>query len=60
MALVQVQETPRWKKLLSYVGPGFLVSVAYLDPGNCKQNLSLGVLNLCDFVRSRMNTNLIL
>ena len=38
MALGQIEETPRWKTLLGHVGPGFLVSVAYLDPGNCKQN----------------------
>ncbi|KAK9993677.1 hypothetical protein SO802_023380 [Lithocarpus litseifolius] len=25
-----------WRKFLSYVGPGFLVSLAYLDPGNCE------------------------
>ncbi|GMY12073.1 metal transporter Nramp5-like isoform X2 [Fagus crenata] len=42
MALVQIQETPRWKKLLSYVGPGFLVSVAYLDPGNLETDLQAG------------------
>lgn len=41
MALVLIHETPQWKKLLSYVGPGFLVSVAYLDPGNCLLSLSL-------------------
>ncbi|XP_057500821.1 metal transporter Nramp7.2-like [Actinidia eriantha] len=42
MALVQIQETPKWKKLLSYVGPGFLVSVAYLDPGNLETDLQAG------------------
>ncbi|KAL5703587.1 hypothetical protein ACHQM5_022116 [Ranunculus cassubicifolius] len=42
MALVQIQETPRWKKLLAYVGPGFLVSVAYLDPGNLETDLQAG------------------
>ncbi|KAK9990938.1 hypothetical protein SO802_025923 [Lithocarpus litseifolius] len=42
MALVQIQETPRWKKLLGYVGPGFLVSVAYLDPGNLQTDLQAG------------------
>ncbi|RVX23367.1 Metal transporter Nramp5 [Vitis vinifera] len=42
MALVQIQETPLWKKLLSYVGPGFLVSVAYLDPGNLETDLQAG------------------
>ncbi|KAG6736054.1 hypothetical protein POTOM_061250 [Populus tomentosa] len=27
---------PGWRKLLPYVGPGFLVSLAYLGPRNCK------------------------
>jgi NRAMP (natural resistance-associated macrophage protein)-like metal ion transporter len=42
MAQVLIQETPNWKKLLSYVGPGFLVSVAYLDPGNLETDLQAG------------------
>ncbi|XP_022895289.1 metal transporter Nramp1-like [Olea europaea var. sylvestris] len=42
MALVQIQETPHWKKVLSYIGPGFLVSVAYLDPGNLETDLQAG------------------
>nr|GMD76040.1 metal transporter Nramp5-like [Ipomoea batatas] len=25
---------PGWRKFISYVGPGFMVSLAYLDPGN--------------------------
>ncbi|GMH00736.1 hypothetical protein Nepgr_002575 [Nepenthes gracilis] len=29
-------EEPGWRKFLKCVGPGFLVSLAYLDPGNCK------------------------
>nr|XP_023885798.1 metal transporter Nramp5-like [Quercus suber]POE69191.1 metal transporter nramp5 [Quercus suber] len=42
MALVQIEETPSRKKLLGYVGPGFLVSVAYLDPGNLETDLQAG------------------
>lgn len=42
MALVQIQETPRWMKPLSFVGPGFLVAVAYLDPGNLGTDLQAG------------------
>lgn len=42
MALVQIQENPHWKKVLSYIGPGFLVSVAYLDPGNLGTDLQAG------------------
>ncbi|KAL0461450.1 UNVERIFIED_CONTAM: Metal transporter Nramp1 [Sesamum latifolium] len=41
-ALVEIQETPTWKKALGYVGPGFLVSVAYLDPGNLETDLQAG------------------
>ena len=29
-------------KLLSFVGPGFLMSIAYLDPGNIAGDLSAG------------------
>lgn len=25
-----------WKNLFAYMGPGFLVSIAYIDPGNCE------------------------
>ena len=30
-------------KLLSFVGPGFLMSIAYLDPGNIAGDLDAGV-----------------
>ncbi|GLJ37285.1 hypothetical protein SUGI_0756240 [Cryptomeria japonica] len=31
-----------WKKFIKYVGPGFLVSVAYLDPANLETDLEAG------------------
>jgi manganese transport protein len=31
-----------WKKLLAYGGPGYLVSVGYMDPGNWATNLAGG------------------
>ncbi|KAL5982760.1 hypothetical protein ACLOJK_016836 [Asimina triloba] len=31
-----------WRSFLSYVGPGFLVSLAYLDPGNLETDLQAG------------------
>ena len=34
--LMSMIQKPGWRKFLSHVGPGFLVSLAYLDPGNCK------------------------
>ena len=33
-----------WKKLSSFIGPGFLMSIAYLDPGNIAGDLSAGVV----------------
>ncbi|KAK9167437.1 hypothetical protein Scep_002628 [Stephania cephalantha] len=35
-------DQPGWRKFLSYVGPGFLVSLAYLDPGNLETDLQAG------------------
>ncbi|KAJ0960276.1 hypothetical protein J5N97_001891 [Dioscorea zingiberensis] len=35
-------QEPRWRKFLAYVGPGFLVSLAYLDPGNLETDLQAG------------------
>ena len=32
-----------FRKFLSYVGPGFLMSIAYLDPGNIAGDLEAGV-----------------
>ncbi|KAI6689422.1 hypothetical protein NL676_026250 [Syzygium grande] len=37
----QIQK-PGWRNLLSFVGPGFLVSLAYLDPGNLETDLQAG------------------
>ena len=31
------------RKLLAYVGPGFLMSIAYLDPGNIAGDLEAGI-----------------
>ncbi|XP_021725645.1 metal transporter Nramp5-like [Chenopodium quinoa] len=36
------QQEPMWRKFLSFVGPGFLVSMAYLDPGNLETDLQAG------------------
>ncbi|XP_050255100.1 metal transporter Nramp5-like [Quercus robur] len=35
-------QKPRWRKFLSYVGPGFLVSMAYIDPGSMETDLQTG------------------
>jgi NRAMP (natural resistance-associated macrophage protein)-like metal ion transporter len=32
-----------WKRLRSFIGPGFLMSVAYLDPGNIAGDLTAGI-----------------
>ncbi|KAA8531527.1 hypothetical protein F0562_006236 [Nyssa sinensis] len=31
-----------WKNLCAYMGPGFLVSIAYIDPGNFETDLQAG------------------
>ncbi|KAL9446610.1 hypothetical protein AB3S75_014308 [Citrus x aurantiifolia] len=36
------QKKPGWRRFLSFVGPGFLVSLAYLDPGNLETDLQAG------------------
>ncbi|XP_078433946.1 metal transporter Nramp7.2-like [Wolffia australiana] len=36
------KKPPPWKDFLRYVGPGFLVSMAYLDPGNLETDLQAG------------------
>ncbi|KAB1221002.1 Metal transporter Nramp5 [Morella rubra] len=35
-------QKPGWRKFLSYVGPGFLVSLAYIDPGSTETDLQAG------------------
>lgn len=32
-----------FKKLWAFTGPGFLMSIAYLDPGNIESDLQSGV-----------------
>ncbi|XP_038972976.1 metal transporter Nramp5-like [Phoenix dactylifera] len=36
------EQGPGWKKFIAHVGPGFLVSLAYLDPGNLETDLQAG------------------
>ena len=31
-----------WRKMLAYAGPGYLVSVGYMDPGNWATDLAGG------------------
>ncbi|XP_031273124.1 metal transporter Nramp5-like isoform X2 [Pistacia vera] len=35
-------QEPGWRKFLQFIGPGFLVSLAYLDPGNLETDLQAG------------------
>lgn len=32
-----------WKKFWAYAGPGWLMSIAYLDPGNIEADLQSGI-----------------
>ena len=35
-----------WRKLLAFAGPGYLVAVGYMDPGNWATDLAGGRLEL--------------
>ncbi|KAK1325663.1 Metal transporter Nramp3 [Acorus calamus] len=37
-----VSERKSWKNFFSYLGPGFLVAIAYIDPGNVETDLQSG------------------
>ncbi|XP_071701784.1 metal transporter Nramp7.2-like [Rutidosis leptorrhynchoides] len=39
---INTDQKAGWRKFLSFVGPGFLVSLAYLDPGNLETDLQAG------------------
>jgi manganese transport protein len=40
---VPVQNKTGWRKLLAFIGPAYLVSVGYMDPGNWATDLQGGV-----------------
>src|SRR5246500_1688037 len=40
---VQISRSPfYWKRLLGYLGPGFLIAVGYMDPGNWATDIAGG------------------
>ncbi|XP_075666973.1 metal transporter Nramp1-like isoform X1 [Castanea sativa] len=39
---IAVPDRKSWKNLFAYMGPGFLVSIAYIDPGNFETDLQAG------------------
>ena len=40
---VTVRSTgPVWKRLLAFLGPGYLIAVGYMDPGNWATSLAAG------------------
>ncbi|KAL3835476.1 hypothetical protein ACJIZ3_010212 [Penstemon smallii] len=39
---IVVPDEKSWKNLLAYMGPGFLVCIAYIDPGNFQTDLQAG------------------
>eukprot|EP01018_Ginkgo_biloba_P022853 Gb_14355 [translate_table: standard] len=41
---ISIPEKRGLRKLLAYVGPGFLVAIAYVDPGNFESDLQAGAL----------------
>jgi manganese transport protein len=42
-ASVHISRSPfYWRRLLGFVGPGFLISVGYMDPGNWATDIAGG------------------
>src|SRR5262245_23699462 len=41
-SLAVPREAAIWRKMLAFAGPGFLVSVGYMDPGNWATDLAGG------------------
>ena len=39
---VSIQNKKGWRKLLAFIGPAYLVSVGYMDPGNWATDLQGG------------------
>ncbi|KAK2973152.1 hypothetical protein RJ640_021365 [Escallonia rubra] len=39
---IVVPDKKSWKNFFAYMGPGFLVSIAYIDPGNFETDLQAG------------------
>jgi manganese transport protein len=39
---VAVQGLPRWRRALAFFGPGYLIAVGYMDPGNWATSLAGG------------------
>lgn len=39
---IAVPDKKSWKNLFAYIGPGFLVCIAYIDPGNFQTDLQAG------------------
>lgn len=39
---IPVQNTSTWRKMLAFAGPGYLVAVGYMDPGNWATDLAGG------------------
>ncbi|XAR50473.1 hypothetical protein NMG60_11004810 [Bertholletia excelsa] len=39
---IVVPDKKSWRNLFAYMGPGFLVSIAYIDPGNFETDLQSG------------------
>ncbi|KAK0578012.1 hypothetical protein LWI29_003650 [Acer saccharum] len=40
---IVVPDKKSWKNLFDYMGPGFLVSIAYIDPGNFRSTVQVWV-----------------
>src|SRR3978361_1703401 len=42
VGLISAHRPFNWRRLLAFVGPGYLVAVGYMDPGNWATSLAAG------------------
>ena len=42
-SIIVPHDAPPWRKFLAFAGPGYLVAVGYMDPGNWATDLAGGV-----------------
>ncbi|MEI9967117.1 MAG: hypothetical protein WDM87_00245 [Terracidiphilus sp.] len=56
---VSVSRSPYyWRRLLGFLGPGFLISVGYMDPGNWATDIAAAPASVTPFCSSSMLSNL--